>query len=479
MRTAALSRRWVYLLTAALVPLLLPLVQAEEPQSQPAPEKPYGWRGDGTGHFPEAAPVTTWSAKENVVWACKLPGDSNASPTLAGDRVFVCSEPDVLVCVAKADGKILWQHANPVLETYPEAERANIQAGFVKLEGALKERDELRGKLPALRRISRTNPEARKEFEAAQTRVRELDEKLAEAEKLLPPRTDKENGHASPTPVTDGKHVYICFNNGVTACYALDGTRRWIKFIEKPFHAEWGHSASPVLAGGLLLIHYKQLKALNPGTGEVKWAVDAAPSFGTPVVAAVGNTPVLITPVAEVVRVSDGKILGKGRVPAGYAYSSPANSPVVVGQRVYFADEGGAFAYELPAEAGDTLELKQLWKSSLKRVTHYASPLVHDGLLYALSKEGELIVLDAATGAPQGNKSFKETGHSGTFYPSLTLAGKLLYLANENGRATWLEPGKEFKEAGRNVFEFARSTPVFAGSRMFLRTKDHLYCIGK
>ena len=47
------------------------------------------------------------------------------------------------------------------------------------------------------------------------------------------------------------------------------------------------------------------------------------------------------------------------------------------------------------------------------------------------------------------------------------------------GTAIVLEPGREYKEIAENRLEPARSTPVFAGSRMYLRTLKNLYCIGK
>jgi outer membrane protein assembly factor BamB len=67
-----------------------------------------GWRGDGKGVYPDAQPPVKWSATENVLWKTPLPRKSNASPILVGDRIFVCSEPDTLLCVSAKDGTILW-----------------------------------------------------------------------------------------------------------------------------------------------------------------------------------------------------------------------------------------------------------------------------------------------------------------------------------------------------------------------------------
>lgn len=39
--------------------------------------------------------------------------------------------------------------------------------------------------------------------------------------------------------------------------------------------------------------------------------------------------------------------------------------------------------------------------------------------------------------------------------------------------------GKEYKEVARFEVEGYGSSPVFHGERVYLRTKQHLYCIGK
>lgn len=86
-----------------------------------------GWRHDGTGTFPDATPPTNWSEDEGVVWKTAMPGKSNSSPVLSGDRIFVCSEPDILLCLDGNSGQILWQHDNPVVDLLAEDERAHTR----------------------------------------------------------------------------------------------------------------------------------------------------------------------------------------------------------------------------------------------------------------------------------------------------------------------------------------------------------------
>ena len=71
-------------------------------------QSPIGFRTDGTGRYPNADPPLDWGVEKNVVWNIKLPR-SNAIPVIHGHRLFTCAEPCVLLCVNKADGKILWR----------------------------------------------------------------------------------------------------------------------------------------------------------------------------------------------------------------------------------------------------------------------------------------------------------------------------------------------------------------------------------
>ena len=66
--------------------------------------------------------------------------------------------------------------------------------------------------------------------------------------------------------------------------------------------------------------------------------------------------------------------------------------------------------------------------------------------------------------------------HRGPFRP-----GDRVQLTDPKGKmhTIVLEPGREYKEIARNTLETFRSTPVFEGRRMYVRTLKHLWCIGK
>ena len=65
-------------------------------------------------------------------------------------------------------------------------------------------------------------------------------------------------------------------------------------------------------------------------------------------------------------------------------------------------------------------------------------------------------------------------------YASLTLAGKYLFLTNNQGDSVVLEATKEAKLVSKNRLPAGSgAAPVFSGKDMFLRAGDKLYCIGE
>ena len=92
-------------------------------------------------------------------------------------------------------------------------------------------------------------------------------------EDMAPP-----NGPASPSPVSDGRNVYVFFGDFGLICYGVDGEERWRAPLG-PFNNANGHGSSPILAGDLLVLLCDQdtgaySLALDKSTGAVRWKID-------------------------------------------------------------------------------------------------------------------------------------------------------------------------------------------------------------
>jgi outer membrane protein assembly factor BamB len=98
-------------------------------------------------------------------------------------------------------------------------------------------------------------------------------------------------GAAAATPVTDGRRVYVYFGSCGLLCYDFSGKRLWTHPLPQPITG-WGAAASPILAGGLLVLKCDQdvgsyVLAVDPRTGHQVWKIERPRfrrSYGTPIV---------------------------------------------------------------------------------------------------------------------------------------------------------------------------------------------------
>ena len=84
----------------------------------PTPERPIGWRGDGSGIFPGATPVTEWDHKsgKNIIWKAETPYWGSSSPIVVDGKVITACEPHVLLAYDAKTGKLLWHNSSDNLD---------------------------------------------------------------------------------------------------------------------------------------------------------------------------------------------------------------------------------------------------------------------------------------------------------------------------------------------------------------------------
>jgi outer membrane protein assembly factor BamB len=436
-----------------------------------APAEIVGWRNDWTGVFPEADPPTTWTRDSGVVWKTKLPGLSNASPILIGDRLFVSSDPDILICVNREDGTILWERPNPVLDLLDNKTRAAYEEESVKGQDTRDRYDEAKSNLRHTeRRAKKDGIDASEKIASLSEKVGKLKEELKEFptfDKYAIPVHHRVNGHSTPTPVSDGNRVFALFGTGVVVCYDLEGNKVWGKFVETPQH-RFGHSASPLMIDDMLLVQMRDLLALDAATGEEKWRANVSSYWGTPIAAEIGGTKAVVTPNGDVLRASDGEVL------ASELSSVKFSTPVLDEGIVYFIEAGGR-AVEIPSTTKDGFRTK--WTTNPRSDRYYSSPVIQDGLIYTMTRNNVFSVIDQDSGEVVYSETLPLGG--GDAYPSIVMAGEHLFASNSNGTTVVLKPGREYVQVAKNSLEKFMSTPIFAGSRMYLRGNEHFYCIGR
>ncbi len=403
------------------------------------------WRGAKLdGISGETNVPTHWSKTENIAWRLPLPGPAGSTPAVWDDRIYMTS----VAGAAKEDLSVL----------------------CVSTDGKLL-----------------------------------WQEKVASGSKDV--RSDEGN-YASPSPSTDGQHVWAFFGTGDLACFTKEGKRVWKFNVEERYeklHLQFGMASTPVLDKGRLylqLIH-GEMRAKEPGTGRVV-CLDAAtgseiwtaarPSDGTfenkhsyasPVLYRDSEREFLLTHGNDYIVAHDltdghelwrcGDLNPKGNyMPTLRFVASPVAVPGFI--VVPTAKNYGVVCLK-PTGSGDVTDKPEFshwrWTNNTPDVP---SPLVVGEFIYFCRENGNLICADAKTGKEIYTQPTTRDRHRA----SPVFADGNIYLTARNGTVTVVKAGPKFEVLSKNeIGEPTSASPVVANGRIYLRTFDALYAIGK
>lgn len=310
-----------------------------------------------------------------------------------------------------------------------------------------------------------------------------------------------EGNLASPSPSTDGRHVWTLMGTGELACYTVDGEKVWQYNVQDKygkFDIQFGMASTPVLDEGRLylqLLHSggATVLALDAATGNEIWhqarTTDAREeceqSYASPVIYRDAERAFLLTHGGDCIvahRLSDGQEIFRcgGLNPAGN-YNPTLRfvaSPVAVPGLIIVpsAKNGPVLAIDPAAQGDITNEAKwHLWTRA-NNTPDVPSPLVYDGLVYLCREDGTLLCLDAKT----GEEIYKERVHSQRHRASPVYGDGKIYLTARDGTVSVIKPGRKFEVlAKNNLMDSISSSPAISNGRIYLRTFETLYAIGK
>jgi hypothetical protein len=431
--------------------------------------------------------------ERNILWMAELPERTNASPIIVGDRIFTPAEPDELLCLDKKTGKVLWRRINSLYDATPEKDRAASPVFKEKIA-------------PLADALQQTT-----DYEKGMELRHEIQKLLVSAdEKRYKLKWD---GHLAShfgivgfttTPVSDGRHVWAFFGQGVVACYDLEGNRRWIRRLEAE---EVRYSCSPALAGGKLVCVFGGMHGLDAATGETVWTRPEATSIASLIPARIKDTDVVFTRQGIVHRASDGKPLWSN--PHIRQGDTGWGAPAVLGEVMYLSWLGisNLIVADFSGVSGEAwnpkvriIELATDHRRPsgewLDRWTA-GSPVIWNGTFYGIDQYGVFYAVDLASGKTLykqdvGLDEMHTYNHIGVG-ASATLAGKYLYVIDNQGTVVVLEPGPAYQQVAVNRIQtqlardwpippqetLANGAPVFEGKRLYLRGEKYLYCIGE
>jgi outer membrane protein assembly factor BamB len=379
---------------------------------------------NGTGIVDAVLPVR-WTP-DNILWKTALPGVGHSSAVIGGGKVFLQSasadgRSRYLLCLDAAGGKLLWQ----------------------------------------------------KEVPGASARMH------------------KKNSLASSTPALDSERVYAAFWDGEKislVAHDYRGKLIWQKDLGG-FKSQHGAGFSPIVVDGRVVLVNDQdgsaaVVAFDWRTGAPLWRADRKAyraCYSTPFVRETASGKELI--VVSTAAIS-GYDLDTGSEkwyctwPNARMPLRTVSSPILAAGLVIATAGDGAgdrlcIAVK-PGGRGDVTDAARIWEDR-KAFPYVPSLLAQDDFIYSVNDAGVASCHRAASGEVIWQERL-----GGAVTASPLLAAGKVYAATEAGEVFVFEAATSYKLLARNkIGEPVFATPAVADGRMFIRGREHLFCIGE
>ncbi len=300
------------------------------------------------------------------------------------------------------------------------------------------------------------------------------------------PQIHSKNGHASPTPTTDGERLFVHFGHQGTACLSLDGNLLWQR-RDLLYEPRYGAAGSPILADGKLTFScdgqdVQFVIALDTRTGETIWKTDRQIeleekyAFSTPLLIDVQGQPQLVSPAAgAIMAYNPGSGQEIWRVKGPESGFSNVLRPLY-GHGLVFASDSGDDPELLairPDGTGDITKTHVVWRDN-KTVGLTVSPLLVGDELFSVSDSGIASCLDARTGRVHWRKRL-----GGDHSASPIHADGMIYFQSEKGVGTVIKASRTFELVAKNdLKEITMASYAAVDQALFIRTETQLYRIG-
>ncbi|MEN9283950.1 MAG: hypothetical protein RLZZ179_1443 [Verrucomicrobiota bacterium] len=377
-------------------------------------------RFHGSGGTALAPGIPAKFGESDFAWKAELPGNGVSSPVAWGQRVFVTSETE-------SGGRALLCY--------------DLAGG--KLQWKLDDKFEAHGK-------------------------------------------HRFNSFASSTPVVDAERVYLTWTSGgnfLALAADHEGRKQWQ--VDLGAYAEdHGSGASPVLAGGVLVVVKDSVGAdgflagLSPADGRTLWKVarksDRTP-FSTPVTfeespgvwrVIFSSNPAALTCLDP----ATGKVIWQHDNPQ--PEQRPVSSPVIA-DGVCFATVGQGGK----ANAAVAVRIKDgslAWEGG-KGLPYVPTPVSSGKHFFLLSDGGILSSVEAAT----GKQLWSERVFSDQAYSSPVHTGDRIVCISRSGKVAVVAANPDsFQLLGSSELgDPCDATPALAGGRLVIRTARRLLCL--
>src|SRR5688572_22265461 len=306
---------------------------------------------------------------------------------------------------------------------------------------------------------------------------------------------------SSPSPVTDGKMVWVMTGVGILKAFDFAGNEKWSRDIQKDygrFGLNWGYASSPLLHNGELYVQVLHgMKTDDPSyvlkidgkSGKTLWraerptnAIRESPdSYTTPALLRYANNTEIVITGGDVVTGHDpatGKELWRmdGLNPQNNPAYRIIASPLVVGDMVIAPTRERPMLAIKAGGRGDVTATHRAW--SFNSGPDVPTPTSDGTLLYTVTDRGVAYALDLKTGSVvYGPERLKPDSYSA----SPLLAEDKIYVTSENeGLTSVYRAGPKFELLAENPLnDYCLSSPAVSEGQIFIRTTGHLWAIGQ
>ena len=397
------------------------------------------WRGPSlNGVSAERSLPIRWSKTENVTWKLDLPAWSGSTPIVWGDHVFLSVAEDLRQ--QNGDNLFLWC----------------IDRG--------------KGTVLWRRPLGSGNHQEQKQ------------------------------NMSSPSPVTDGRRVWVMTGTGILKAFDFTGKELWARDIQRDygrFGLNWGYGSSPLLHGDALFVQVlhgmrtrdpSYVLRIDANTGKTIWRIErptparfeSPDAYTTPALLTYGSTTEIVITGGDVVTGHDpatGKELWRanGLNPYNDGSHRIVASPVVHGDLIVAPTRERPMLALKAGGRGDVTRSHVLW--SFNYGPDVPTPVTDGTYVYVINDRGIMWCLDARSGKEiYGRQRLRPS----TYSASPVLADGKIYVTNEDGLTSVVNAGPTFKVVAENDFDdYVLSSPAISDGQIFIRTAKYLYCVGK
>lgn len=311
---------------------------------------------------------------------------------------------------------------------------------------------------------------------------------------------ERKQNMSSPSPVTDGNHVWVMTGTGIITALDFEGGAVWSRDLQADYGAfglNWGYASSPLLHEDALYVEVlhgmktddpSYLLRLDKFTGATEWRVErhtdaireSPDAYTTPALLEHDGRTEIVISGGDVVTGHDPSTgaevwRANGLNPQNIPSYRIVASPVTMDGIIYAPTRVRPLLAIKAGGRGDITESHRLW--SFDDGPDVPTPVTDGTYFYSVNDKGIVFCLDAKTGETVYGP---ERLVPGTYSGSPVLADGKIYITNEDGLTNVIKAGPQFEIlAGNDLGDYTLSSPAISDGQIFIRTASALYAIGE